>query len=100
MDSVKEMLQMDIGLKQELTKMFRINSRKQTVTLILVSFCTVLILILFMFYVSRPNPIDRMVFDAIQRERGAIKLERQSMYKERENIQILRDSIRTVLKLK
>ncbi len=71
--SVKQMLEMDITLKQELTLMFKRFSRNQFITIILTSICTMAIIIVFIFYFTRPTKVDVMVFKEIQKERVALK---------------------------
>ncbi len=86
--SVKRMLAMDIGLKQELNQMFRSSSRNQLITIILTSICTMAIIVVFIFYFTRPTKVDILVFKEIQKERMALKVDV-------EYVRLLRDSLKT-----
>ncbi len=84
--SVKKMLEMDIGLKQELTQMFKAFSRNQFITIVLTSICTMAIIIVFIFYFTRPTKVDILVFKQIQKERGLIKAEREYVRQQRDSL--------------
>lgn len=79
MDSARNMIQMDIHLKQELNVLFTRFLRRQAISLVLVSFCTVAVIFLVLFYLAKPNKIDSMTFRAIQNERIMIRRERDSL---------------------
>lgn len=85
--SVKQMLKMDIHLKEELTLMFKVLAQKLTVLLVLISLCTIAVIVVFFFYFTRPTKTDILVFKQIQMER---KLLRDSLLRYHD----LRDSLR------
>ncbi len=70
--SVKQMLETDITLKQELTKMFTAFSRNQLITIILTSICTMAVIVVFIFYFTRPTKIDVMVFKEITKRKEGL----------------------------
>lgn len=78
-NSARDMIQMDIHLKEELNVIFSRFLRRQTISLILASFCSIGVILLFLFYFLKPSKIDSMTFKAIQHERIMIRAERDSL---------------------
>ncbi len=88
-EEIKTRLEVQTVVKQELAGMLRQNSRRQLIQSILTAMCTVATIIVFIFYFTRPTKTDILVFKQIQRERMLLRAERDSMLKEKENLQRL-----------
>jgi uncharacterized membrane protein (DUF106 family) len=86
--SVKQMLQTDITLKQELNQMFKSSFRNQFITIVLTSICTMAVIIVFIFYFTRPTKVDILVFREIQKERVSLKIEREYVRRQRDSLKV------------
>ncbi len=86
--SVKEMLESDIYLKQELNRMFRSSFRNQLITIILTCICTIAIFIGFIFFFKGPTKIDTLIFKEMEKEKMKLRGEREYIRQQRDSLRV------------
>lgn len=84
--SVRQMLEMDIGLKQELNRMFQASFKNKLITIILTAACTIAIIVVFIFYFTRPTKVDVLIFREIEKDRAALRFEREYIRQQRDSL--------------